>query len=538
MFKFARNKKCNGTIDDIELKDIYVGKADGLKEAQDDNFENYFYKGNNKYQELDSDSRKFIISGKKGTGKTILAKYFELEENKKGHPTKFLTERDAKLRQFMELGKLIENSDEIDLFVEYSIYCELGRVVLNNKKAIILKSGIHINRVTKYIKYLDKIINNRTSIENYFKDKYSKNTIKSEQTEMSANKKMDDDSIMGSAKYSKSSAIEASYVKNPYYNILDEIRKAVQYLLRFICINLIYDDLDEYDEIIVGNEKFIAFFNSFIKVANRVNSDIYINNHEYSRIILLIRSDMLTPLNNHSKNLAKIIADGQIKLNWMKKEYKTSNKNDIHPLIEMVLIKIKNSNELLREMTNDEILRRFFPKYIDGVKLSSYLLNLSFGRPRDIINMLNVIREEMPNATRFYKNAFINTKYDYSEKFVIELRNELSSYYRSEEIDECFDIIRKIGKKEFWLSDINNVFESNSIKYFANPEEFYSMCYEYGILGNITVYQTIHESDMNKVDSVGKMKRSFSWKFREDGNLKPDPSKKFCVHMALKKLLD
>lgn len=68
---------------EITLKDIYLGRADGSQEAEEYNFENFFYRGNNKYDLLNDDSSKFIISGRKGTGKTILAKYFEKEKIKK-----------------------------------------------------------------------------------------------------------------------------------------------------------------------------------------------------------------------------------------------------------------------------------------------------------------------------------------------------------------------------------------------------------------------------------------------------------------------
>ena len=64
---------------DIRLKDVLVGKANGLEEANDKAFADLFYTGNKKYQELRDNPDKFIISGRKGTGKTILAKYFENE---------------------------------------------------------------------------------------------------------------------------------------------------------------------------------------------------------------------------------------------------------------------------------------------------------------------------------------------------------------------------------------------------------------------------------------------------------------------------
>ena len=39
-------------MESVKLKDIYFGRADGLQESEEVNFENLFYKGNNKYSLL------------------------------------------------------------------------------------------------------------------------------------------------------------------------------------------------------------------------------------------------------------------------------------------------------------------------------------------------------------------------------------------------------------------------------------------------------------------------------------------------------
>ena len=69
----------------IQLKEIFVGDPDGLAEAQKDNFNDFFYKKNRKYEELEKNSNKFIVTGRKRTGKTLLAKYYELQIQKVGY---------------------------------------------------------------------------------------------------------------------------------------------------------------------------------------------------------------------------------------------------------------------------------------------------------------------------------------------------------------------------------------------------------------------------------------------------------------------
>ena len=65
-------------MSNFTLDDIYIGCTDGVKEAASKkyNFTDLFYTGNCKYEEI-TKSNNYIISGRKGTGKTILAKYLE-----------------------------------------------------------------------------------------------------------------------------------------------------------------------------------------------------------------------------------------------------------------------------------------------------------------------------------------------------------------------------------------------------------------------------------------------------------------------------
>ena len=76
----------------------------------------------------------------------------------------------------------------------------------------------------------------------------------------------------------------------------------MKYLLHFRAVNLIFDDLDEYDDIIEGNQKFIQFFNNFIRTTQKINSNIKNSREKYnSRVIIIIRSDMLIPLKKKNK---------------------------------------------------------------------------------------------------------------------------------------------------------------------------------------------------------------------------------------------
>ncbi|XHB95878.1 hypothetical protein AAFF39_03605 [Lactococcus garvieae] len=52
----------------MKLKDINFGSSDGQNEAKEQNFSEMFYEDGGHYTEL-RDTRKYIVVGRKGTGK-------------------------------------------------------------------------------------------------------------------------------------------------------------------------------------------------------------------------------------------------------------------------------------------------------------------------------------------------------------------------------------------------------------------------------------------------------------------------------------
>ncbi|RHG68529.1 hypothetical protein DW243_01090 [Mediterraneibacter gnavus] len=508
-------------MESVKLKDIYFGRADGLQESEEVNFENLFYKGNNKYSLLVENKNKFIISGKKGTGKTILAKYFEKENERERIPTKTLTKREFVLRSLVEKGEFDLNNYDYGLFIEYVILIEMAKIILDNKKKLLrFKNFIKVYKIHKSLKYLDKIVIQRISVENFTNKSYRTESGISTDNGYSVkvNKKPSSFEQKGNITYNERKEIE--YDKNPYYNILDNLKKNVVYILGLMPVNVIFDDLDEFDDKIDNNGQLIKFLIEFIESAYKLNIEFQKINKKNSRVILLIRSDIIKILNNYSTNLNKIVSDSEIRLNWIKKTQGT----EMHPLLDMICTKIMNSNKLLKNYTKEEIISQFFPVTINGVPFLDHMLNSSFGRPRDIINMLNIIKEEYPNAIKFSADYFKATQQEYSNKFIDELRNELSIHHDAKMVKESFLILQYINKKTFWLSNVKDVLEkySDEISWFTSERQFLDFAYQYGMIGN--TWKSKNENKYN-----------FSWKYREDGHEKPDYEKRFYLHLALRK---
>ncbi|WP_423748519.1 P-loop ATPase, Sll1717 family, partial [Bacillus cereus] len=109
-------------------------------------------------------------------------------------------------------------------------------------------------------------------------------------------------------------------------------------------------------------------------------------------------------------------------LYWIDKSYKGAE----HPLMEMILNKIQKSVKEYESLSKDELYKMIFFHRINEKDIISYLLDYSFGRPRDITRYLNLIIEKNPNAIAFNPKAFKDCAKEYSKWFYDELQNEVS----------------------------------------------------------------------------------------------------------------
>lgn len=503
--------------DKIKLKDIFIGKADGLAEAKRSDFMTLFYNGNKNYNLLKDDKSKFIISGRKGTGKTILAKYYEKEMIKNGGFVRFVNGNDILFRHVKELGPDDINDKYVASFIKYIILFEISALIIDKKKEIISRSSI-LKRIgmRKKIKKLSEIILNRRYEGNFSLESFTK------EIKEKSNASIKDGKNISSVSAERENSKKENYSKNSYFAIIDNLECRVIDIMKDISVSIIFDDVDEYTEKITDDKNFQLFLIKIIEIINEVNEDFSNQTFGNSKIILLLRSDIIDSLQTKSSNINKIIVDSQILLNWIGKI--DSNKPENNPLFDLILTKIKNSNKKLSDKTTGEIYNIFFPKKIDGTNTVQYVFRRSHGRPRDVVNLLNIIKRENGNATSFEGQFFKSAEKEYSKCFKDDLKNEVSLYYDSNIINSCFKLITLIGKTIFSLEDAQKVIEecNDEIMPITDAKEFINIMYEVGAIGN---YRKIGGKSM------------YAFKYREDGAESPDYRHLFTVHQGLRKNL-
>lgn len=503
--------------DRITLNDIFIGKADGLAEAKRSDFTTIFYNGNKNYNLLKDDKSKFIISGRKGTGKTILAKYYEKEMIKEGGFVKFVNGNDILFRHVKELGPDDINDKYVASFIKYIVLFEISALIIDKKKEIVRKSNI-FRRIGIYrrIKKLSEIISSRRYEGNFSLESFTK-----EMREKS-NAHIEDGKGISSVSAERENTRRENYSKNSYFAIIDNLENKVMDIVKNISVSIIFDDVDEYTEKITDDRNFQLFLIKIIEIINEVNEDLSNYTSGNSKIILLLRSDIIDSLQTKSSNINKIIIDSQILLNWIGKI--DCNKPENNPLFDLILTKIKNSNKKLCDKTTGEIYDIFFPKKIDGINTVRYIFRRSHGRPRDVVNLLNIVKKDNGNATSFEEQFFKSAEKEYSKCFKDDLKNEVSLYYDSNIINSCFKLITLIGKTIFSLEEAQNVIDEckDEIVPVIDAKEFINIMYDVGAIGN---YRKVEGKSM------------YAFKYREDGAESPDYRYLFTVHQGLRKNL-
>ena len=503
----------------MKLKDIFVGEPDGLSEARQEKFTDYFYNKNKKFEELRDNKNKFIVTGRKGTGKTLLAKYYECQELKKDHISEYIDKDKVLFCQLQAIGNREIPAIERGTFITYAVINEIAQLICDNQKKITNKLGFWKRyKIKRQIKKIKRLIDMEDTLN--FEKIGLKNT-----EQASINGKLKGKIVDTEAGGTISSSAEKTFQKSPYYRNMESLKALVLGILPYCTITLMVDDLDEYDEKVSATNSFTKFLAKFIEVTYKLNIEI----QEYSpdsKIILLFRSDLFEFLHNESTNLNKYVVNSRVILNWLNGS--NTNQPEQHSLMDMIFNKMRNSSNELKEKNNLELYEQLFPKKIKGKEPLKYLLNFSHGRPRDIVNLLNKIIVKYPDADSFTNEMFMAVELEYSKDFCNELRNEMSLYYSADYINSSFNILKLVRKSNFWKEEAIQVINKceNQLPGITDIDEVLKTLFKYGVLGNMKVQHNNGKNDIK-----------YYFGYREDGSDIINFNEKFTVHFALRKAL-
>lgn len=473
----------------MKIKNIEFGRSDGKNESNLNNFENLFYNHNKIYEKLLKDEI-FIVSGRRGTGKTTLVEYFIQKNKNLGH---FCRKDSYESFRLNELINLKENQ-QVDYFSiwKWTILIELSKLIFLNKEN--LKTSEELEVLCKFLEENDfhmRLGGEKTI--SIIKENNLSGSLEV-QAKSSVNifnrlKAM----ISGKLKANKEDKNKTATEKGNYTNYLKSLENSVLNILnqnKNKTWYLIYDELDSFFSTGIDYKNIIL---NLIRSIESINNN-FLKYKIKCKVIICLRTDILNILNY--PNMTKLLSDSSLELSW-------NEQDGLSPLIFLIAKKIKVSNiekfENKDEKKVDDILDIFYSIFEKKVikinnkkmKIHNYILNKTLRRPRDIVHFFYCLHKNFGEAEKINEQMLFAVEKEYSSYFYQDIRSELSGHFESIEIDNCLEIIKKMERRTFTYEEIEKKIESLGINIEKNIlNKLLEKLYEHGAIGNIEKINT------------------------------------------------
>lgn len=480
----------------FKISNIYLGVNDGKKEAlYKDDFENYFVQYDNNYDDI-LKPEKFLIIGRKGSGKTILAEYVKKQAEK--NPNWFVKIKSYKDFRFQELINFKTNDispNEYSAIWRWIVLLDIAKIIFDDNTLA------------------DKDSINKLKI--FFKDNYFSLDIDDKKIlEIHKNSKINGSILTDIVNFGGEKGKEVKFGDGNYLNYLEDLERVVINILKSgrNKFTIFYDELDDRFQ----NDEF--YRNSLISLIKTVDSlnCIFLEKKIDFKIVLLVRSDILAVLNDTDLNKLKII--NTLHISWGDRVNKSA------PLIHLIIQKAKKSNTYLNSLSDYNVFDLLFPQDIKGVSPERFILERTFFRPRDIITLLNFIIEKYPYSSYFGWKGLMEVKSVYSEYLFDEVRNEMIGHLSQEEIDQGLKLLKNYNRHFLQYNDLKDYYQNNSKIYDKiDLDKTLIEFFKFNIIGN-------------KWFNKFKNKEYYTWAHR-DSRAEIDFNKEIVIHLGLREHL-
>lgn len=505
----------------IKIKDLYAGKPDAKDEIETGNKKNFvdsFILPPNWDIDRMLSSSCFFVTGYKGTGKTALLRYIE-DAIRRKYPyacSSFILFKE----DFPEIKRceLAENSKR--MFNAVSIDKELNA------------TGGDFQFIWRFF-FLSKFLNdNERSNDGLF--------VK-DQNWILFKKKMDEISSLNEVKLKWFSNLKFSLFfpstipatfgissettlqeNDKKYNKIIELIEEADILFSALTRTetpyyIFVDELEAYfsDEKIFVRD--LHLIRDLLFSIHKYNK-IFQRQKSYTKIIGAVRQEIINAIGEKidSRELNKIIMGFSQPLNW---EYNNTNSLQ-HPIIQILLkrIMITRHDRGLSNKTDREIYLEWFPDKIHEKEPAMYILTNCWNKPRDIVRMLIAAQNSIQcNASSFSQSVFDSFRKVYSAESLNEIKEELSTLYSTEEIEEIMSYFNgfKISFSFKELQDRVHFLHPKSLLY-SKLLKVLNDLFRIGAIGNFSTMSHEHR-----------------WYHRGDTNLQTTGDWNIYVHNAL-----
>lgn len=416
-------------------------------------FDEAFFDPNNYLQEL-VDGYKFIVSGRKGDGKTAFSAKIERLSVAKSSNVYAIIE---------DLEHL--NSKFFDKFTDEDLS--------GGKRYVPMWKCIILLELTKYLQNK----NFRIEKDNYLAivDALDKMGLLSSDGIDSTITKLDATEISISVKnwVTYGRRIEREKILKGANDIYSALEKELSDVYLSKCkFRMIIDGLDD----ILRNKEFKPeIVTGLVRAANEVNNS-FLKKALNFKVIVLVRSDILDKCRD--PDISKIKNASLIALSW--KPIHDAYDCDLGKL---VLQRFKMANLFFDDFK--ALWTTYFPTTIDAKDSLAYMLENTLYKPRDMLVFFLLAKKMIgPVDRKLCETEFKEVLRMYSEEyFYSQMQDELTGFVSDNAIDEIAAVVSQIGSRTFTLEQFEEEAKNHAEFENESAENVLRVMFDRGYIG-------------------------------------------------------
>lgn len=415
---------------------------------------------------------KFIVVGRKGSGKSAFAEHVYLEASDQPNLfVQFIRNSEFALEKVVQLGTEEDSHFESTLLIKWIVYTNIlklfafNQAVSDNKdyellRQFLKKNSGYINIKEYEIRELVKKQGfdiNIDQFKRFFRANFNRN-------------------------------LEIRSEKAPFYKLLPHLEEVLLKVLSsdFELRNknsyvLFFDDLDV--GFSANNKASTDALISLVRVCKDLNNNVFGKNGINAKVILLLRDDIEAYLSTLYADSAKIFSSYSAKIVWFQDGY-NSNIDEDELYIKRFINKrisyaFKASGKQFNE--NDPWLSLVSPGN-DKKSSFKYIVNNTLFRPRDLLLFFKPLENGAYKYPLNYNDIRILAS-QYSDELAKEIKNELSSFYDSQQIETLFLALGCISNYNYNYRDALDVFRQSCKE--IEPNDVLEFMYDRSLIGNV-----------------------------------------------------
>lgn len=418
-------------------------------------------------------SEKFIVIGRKGCGKSAFGEYvYARSLSEPNLHCDFIRKSDSNLERAVQVGQEAGVAIDSESFFKWVIYTNMLRMFVDHPAISESKDYAQLrgflDKNSGYIKVNELEIKQLVSKHGF--------DVAVEQLRRFI-----------SAKYSRQ--VEIKSERAPYYKLLTHLEELLIRLLRsdenisnensFV---LFFDDLDiGFDS---SNEATVQTLVALLRACRHVNNDVFGKNGIQAKAIILLRDDIEAFLTGREADTAKLFASYSSRINWYQEEYATRHRDeDSLNLKKFINRRISYALERSGIPCGEDPWRSLISDSHQYDKSSfKHIVNQTLFRPRDLLLFFLPLDRGQFSYPLNYSDvrALIDS---YSEELAKEIKNELSSFYTSIQVETIFGALGELCNGNLTYEQAIKVVDNNCKD--VEQKKLLNYLFDRSLIGNV-----------------------------------------------------